>query len=222
MTILRSVSILLGSLILIGAALPASGGELHRGLGRSGEDWTEALGGTMPMPTNVVFVASANGFKQVPAVLTSGRAFFRARISMDGDALEYELHYDLEGPIQKAWLQIGQPGVSGEPAAKLCVETDAGDGTPICPSGNNGMVTGALMTEDLIPGAAAQGVTDIESLVGAMLGRIVYVNVFSNFYPEYGEVRGNIAALRTNNGGPGGPGGGSNDDWPGDEQVEPW
>ena len=201
-------------LVLALAALPAFGEEPSRGLGRSNDDWTGGYDTGGLVPNNLIFAASATGFSEVPAVMTPGRAWFRARVLPGGPVLEYELRWELEGPIKDAFLFIGQPGVNGGKALALCVEdvppVGVPNGAPPCPAGETGLVYGMLMPEDILPSAALQGVNGMEELVAAMIARITYVNVYSHLFPQHGEVRGEVAPLRLSHGG--GPGGiGSSD-----------
>ena len=204
----RTNVLTLGLLALALVVVPALGSEPLRGLERNNANWGGSPESGLPNPANMVFVASANGFSQVPAVLTPGRARFRARVSA-GPVIEYELRYQLGGPIKDAFLLIGQPGVNGGMAAALCVDEQPPGpgipgGAPPCPAGAEDVVTGTLMPEDILPTAALQGVNDMEHLIAAMISRITYVRVASHFYPG-GEVRGQVAPMRAGNGG--GPGG---------------
>jgi hypothetical protein len=204
----------LALLVLALAAVPAFGEETSRGLGRSNDDWIGGYETGVPISNNLIFAASATGFSVVPAVMTPGRAWFRARVLPSGSGLEYELTWELEGPIKDAFLFIGQPGVNGGKALALCVEelppVGVPNGAPLCPAGENGLVYGMLMPEDILPSAALQGVNGMEELIAAMIARITYVNVYSHVFPQSGEVRGEVAPLRLGNGG--GPGGiGSSD-----------
>ena len=209
MTTRRTDVFTLALLVLALAAVPAFGDEPSRGLERSNDEWTGGYETGAPLPSNLIFAASANGFSEVPAVLTPGRAWFRAKVLPAGPGFEYELRYQLAGPIKEAFLFIGQPGVNGGKAVALCVEdappVGVPNGAPPCPAGEAGLVYGMILPEDILPSAALQGVRGLDELVAAMIARITYVNVYSHFYPDYGEVRGEVAPLRVSNGG--GPGG---------------
>ena len=213
MTTRRTNVFTLALLVLALTAVPAFGDEPSRGLERSNDDWTGGYDTGLPVPMNLIFAASANGFSEVPAVLTPGRAWFRARV-LPGPVLEYELRYQLEGPIKDAFLFIGQRGANGGKAVALCVEdappVGVPNGAPPCPVGTDGLVYAMILPEDILPSAALQGVNGMEELIAAMLARITYVNVYSHVFPDHGEVRGEVAPLRLSHGG--GPGGiGSSD-----------
>ena len=197
----------LGLLVVGLAAATAVGADPLRGLGRAEDEVVGGFDDAVAQPTlNAVFVASANGFSQVPAVLTPGTAFFRARVTDGGNALEYELRYNLAGPLQQAYLHIGQTGANGAPAVPLCLPDQPGLGGPIpvCPVGNFGILNGVVFAEDILPAAARQGVHDMQTLFLAMRARITYVDVWSGLYADHGEVRGQVGPLSLNeHGGPG-------------------
>lgn len=196
-----------GVLVLGLAVVPALGAEHLRGMDREGGDWIEITLG-LP-PANAIFAASANGFAQVPAVLTHGRAFFRARVISGGSAIEYELRYDLAGSLRRVAMHIGQPGVNGAVAVNLCMPDAPGlTGTPTqpCPEGNIGTLDGLILEQDLMPQASGQGVVNLETLIAAMASRITYIDITTDRFAAQGEVRGQIAPLRlSGGGGPGGP-----------------
>jgi hypothetical protein len=211
MTMKRTHMLTLGLLVFALAVVPAFGDDLSRGLQRRTDDWVMGVDSGLPNPTNQLFVAAANGFSRVPSVLTPGRAWLRTRI-VPGPVVEYELIYQLEGPIKDAFLYIGQPGANGAKAAALCVQNPppgVSPGAPVCPPGAMNSVIGVILPEDLMPSAGAQGVHDLQQLAAAMVMRIVYFTVNTQIYPD-GEVRGQLAPIRLGDGG--GPGGIGGDD----------
>jgi hypothetical protein len=84
---------------------------------------------------------------------------FTARVSEDGDAIEYELSYaGLEGTTTNAaHIHIGQKDVAGGVIAFLC----GGGGKPACPA-TEGTVSGTITAADVV-GPAAQGIAAGES-----------------------------------------------------------
>ena len=136
------------------------------------------------------------GFEEPPAVSTTGRGEFRARISNDGDSIEYELSYrDLKGEVTQAHIHLGQKRVNGGIAVWLC-GTDAlpgPAGTPRCPV-PSGRVTGTITAEKVI-GPAGQGLAagEFDELVRAIRAGVTYANVHSTRNPG-GEIRGQIKA----------------------------
>lgn len=216
---MKRAAVLMLGLLVIGAAVPAHATEPLRGMGRSNAEWNDD-GQGLPS-SEAAFVASANGFAQVPAVLTDGRALFRAKAIDGGNAMEFELRFELDGPLERAMLHVGQQGVNGAPVVVLCMPEPPGSGggsTNICPDGNSGTFTGVILAEDVMPSAGDQGVHDLETLFAAMAMRITYVEIWSGLYQNHGEVRGQVAPLRLSDSGlPGGPGGSG----PDNQDVEP-
>ena len=136
------------------------------------------------------------GYEEVPSVSTVASAEFRARISDDDTALDYELSYaDLEGAVTQAHIHFGQRGVNGGISVWLCGNPGPGvvppAGTPACPP-PPATVTGTLTAANVV-GPAGQGIAagEFAELVAAIRAGKTYANVHSTKFPG-GEVRSQI------------------------------
>lgn len=131
------------------------------------------------------------GFQEVPAVSSTGKGLFTARL--DDASLQFELTYSgLEGNVQQAHIHLGQRSVNGGIMIFLCANPPITPppGTPPCPQ--SGTVTGTRMAGDVI-GPAGQGIAAgefAEVLRGIRSGN-TYVNVHTDKHPG-GEIRGQI------------------------------
>jgi len=135
------------------------------------------------------FEARLGGFQEVPAVSTTGRGLFHARLvkTPDGLALAFRLSYrDLEGRANRAHVHFGQRGVNGGVSAFLC----GGGGKPPCP--DSGPVTGTIAAADVM-GPEPQGIApgEFRELLRAMRSGVTYVNVHTSSFGD-GEIRGQI------------------------------
>jgi hypothetical protein len=134
------------------------------------------------------FKAKLDGFNEVPAVSSTGKGTFTAKVSRHRDAIEFRLTYEgLEGLSTAAHIHFGQPNVNGGVAAFLC----GGGGRPACPA-FEGTVEGVIALGDVI-GPAGQGIAPMEfsELLRALGDKAAYVNVHSDKHPS-GEIRGEI------------------------------
>jgi hypothetical protein len=132
--------------------------------------------------------AKLEGFNEVPAVSSTGKGTFTAKISRDRDSIEFKLTYEgLEGLSTAAHIHFGQKNVNGGVAAFLC----GGGGRPACPP-FGGTVEGTITFNDVI-GPSQQGIAPAEfaELLRAMRDKAAYVNVHSDKHPS-GEIRGEI------------------------------
>ncbi len=131
------------------------------------------------------FSAHLTGYQEVPAISTTGRGGFTARLK-NGE-IEYTLRYSgLEGTAQQAHIHFGQPRVNGGVIAWLC-----GDGgKPACPA--SGMVSGTIDASDIV-GPVDQGIAtgEFAEALRAMRHRVAYVNVHTDSFAS-GEIRGQI------------------------------
>jgi CHRD domain len=134
------------------------------------------------------------GYQEVPAVSTAGEGTFRARLSSDGDSIQYRLKYDdLSAAPTQAHIHFGQFSVNGGIAVFLCSNLPgAPAGTQPCPA--EGTVTGTITAANVGAGAAAQGLAagEFDELVAAIEAGVAYVNVHSSTFPG-GEIRGQLA-----------------------------
>ena len=95
---------------------------------------------------STVLHARLGGYDETPSVSSTGSGEFKARISRDGAAIDYELTYeDLEGnTILFAHIHLGQRHVAGGVAAFLC----GGGGKPACPQQPGGEIRGQIRDGD--------------------------------------------------------------------------
>ena len=148
--------------------------------------WTAAR--TIADPGGRQAKTKLNGWQEVPAVVSSGRGDFNARID-DSGTIVYTLQYEkLEGATTTmAHIHVGQPGVAGGVSAFLC----GGGGKPACPN-KAGVIAGVIVAAD-VAGPAAQGVDagELADLIGAIRNHSAYVNVHTDKFPN-GEIRGHL------------------------------
>ena len=134
------------------------------------------------------------GYEEVPAVSSTGSGEFRARIN--DSKIEYRLTYrGLEGDVTQAHIHFGNRSASGGISVFLCQrgQANAPAGTPECPAGRSGTVTGELEPADVI-GPAAQGIAgpaEWNELLRAIRAGVTYANVHSSLYPG-GEIRAQL------------------------------
>jgi hypothetical protein len=138
------------------------------------------------------------GFKEVPAVSTTGSAEFRAEIDKHDNAIDWELRYkDLEGEVQQAHIHFAQRGVNGAIVVFLCTNLGNGPaGTQVCPP-SPATLTGKIVAADMVNTAAGQGIAagEFDELLRAIRAGKTYVNVHSAIWPG-GEIRGQIGPGR--------------------------
>ena len=130
--------------------------------------------------------AQLNGYKEVPAISTTGGGRFEAEIG--NSEVSYTLRYhDLEGgDVLFAHIHFGRPATNGDVIAFLC----GGGDKPACPA--SGTVQGVIGASDVI-GPEDQGIApgEFQELVRAIRRNAAYVNVHTEAFPT-GEVRGNV------------------------------
>ena len=103
-----------------------------------------------------------------------------------------------ETTILQAHLHFSREGTNGAIVAFLCATEDVPapipPGTPRCPDGAGGIVTGTIEPDDVgNAGSAAQGIEpgEFDEFVKALRADAIYVNVHSRqFVP--GEIRGQV------------------------------
>jgi hypothetical protein len=138
------------------------------------------------------FVASLNGYEEVPPVSTEGRGSFRARLTEDGIAWTLRYSAVEGGAVQQAHIHFGQRAVNGGVSAFLCSSLpNAPAGVQACPNGS-ARLRGTIRAGDVV-GPATQGIApgELRELVRAMRAGVTYANVHSTTYPA-GEIRGQV------------------------------
>ena len=140
-----------------------------------------------------VFMATLDGYQEVPTLSVAGTGTFRADLAVTGESLSYRLSYsDLTGPALFAHIHLGRPAIAGGVIAFLCDSTEgAPPGVPDCP-GAGGTVTGTIEPDNVV-GPAAQGIApgEFDELVAALQAGATYANVHSDLF-QPGEIRGQI------------------------------
>ena len=139
--------------------------------------------------------ATLRSYSEVPAVSSVARGRFKAWLDTASNSIRYELTYSgLEAPVRMAHIHFGQRGVNGGIMLWLCQTTNFADptnGSPTCPQ--SGTVSGTLFANNVVGGAAAQGVAAAEfaEFVAAIRAGASYVNVHTDKFPG-GEIRGQL------------------------------
>jgi CHRD domain len=132
------------------------------------------------------FIASLNGYLEVPSISTTARGSFFAEVR--GSTIRYRLTFrDLGSDSLFAHIHFARPDVIGGVSAFLC----GGGDKPVCPL-RGGTVNGVIDAADVV-GPADKGIAggELAELLRAMRNGATYVNVHSQTYPP-GEIRGNI------------------------------
>lgn len=141
--------------------------------------------------------ATLSGFEEPPAISSTGRGRFEARISRDEESFDYKLSYrDLVGTVTQSHIHVGLPGINGGIAIWLCqtaaVTVPAGAGiVPPCPM-PGGTVEGTVTAAQVL-GPAAQffPAGEMGEVLRAIRSGAAYVNVHSSRNLG-GEIRGQI------------------------------
>jgi hypothetical protein len=135
------------------------------------------------------FKARLTGFQEVPAISSTGRGEFTARIR--GEEVDWALSYEgLEGTTTSAaHIHLGQKDVNGGVSVFFC----GGATTPAC-TNPSGSFSGTFGAADVL-GPAGQGIAagEIAELIRAIRAGKTYANVHTNKHPG-GEIRGQVRA----------------------------
>lgn len=141
------------------------------------------------------FKARMNGYQENPAISTTGRGTFTARIDDEAKEIHYTLTYSgIEGGTAvAAHIHLGDRHTNGGVSAFLC----SGGDKPACPA-TEGTVSGVIDAADVM-GPAGQGIDagEFDELVRAMRAGVTYANVHSAPRWPGGEVRGQIRSDRS-------------------------
>jgi len=175
----------------IAAALVAAGALATGGAGVAAGGHDDDDNGRHPNAK--AFHAKLSGYQEVPAISTTGRGSFRARLSGDGTEVRWRLSYrGLETPVQQAHVHFGQEDVNGGVSAFLCGNLP---GTPAgvqaCPP-SPATIAGTIGADDVV-GPVEQGIEprELGELLAAMRAGVTYANVHTDAFPN-GEIRGQI------------------------------
>ncbi len=133
------------------------------------------------------------GYREVPAISSTGTGSFRGRIHDDGQSLAWRLRYDgLEGAVQQAHIHFAQKSVNGAIVVFLCTNLGNGPaGTAPCPP--SGTVEGVATADTMVNTGAPQGLAagEFAELLKAIRKGVTYVNVHTDKHPT-GEIRGQV------------------------------
>ncbi len=147
--------------------------------------WGLATGGLRAAETHK---ATLDGYREVPAVSTTGEGSLVLKVANNEASMDYTLTYsNLEGATTlAAHIHLGQKDVNGAVSAFLC-----GGPTPPCPP-TGGTVSGTITATDVI-GPTSQGIApgELAELLRAIRTGNTYANVHTASHPG-GEIRGQI------------------------------
>lgn len=136
------------------------------------------------------FRARLTGFQEAPsAISTAASGQFRAKLSADGGALEFEMEYEgLQADALFSHVHLGPVHQSGGIMFFIC---GGGSKPTPCPL-RAGTVSGTVTQADVI-GPTGQGISagEFAEALRAMRSGAAYVNVHSTLFPG-GEIRGQI------------------------------
>ncbi len=138
------------------------------------------------------------GYEENPDISTVATGEFSARLSKDGNSLEYELSYSgLEGTVTQAHVHFGKRAINGGVSFFLCgtAAIPGPPGTPACPT-PGGTVEGEIEAADVLGPNSAPFIQGIEpgafnEILAAMRAGSAYANVHSTKWPG-GEIRAQI------------------------------
>jgi hypothetical protein len=140
--------------------------------------------------------ASLIGYSEVPAVSSKADGEFEARVSADGNSVDYTLAWEgLQADVLMAHIHFAQKSVNGPIIVWLCgTTTQPGPaGTQTCP-GRSGVIHGTFTSANVLASPSTQQLPagDLADLIAAMRAGAAYVNVHSTVSPG-GEIRGQIS-----------------------------
>jgi hypothetical protein len=140
--------------------------------------------------------ARLTGYEEVPALSTTGKAKFVARINRDETEIEWRLSYeDMEAPVTQAHIHFNARALNGPVVVFFC--TNAGNGpagTQLCPD-QPATIEGTIRAADVLGNAAGVGLEagNLAELIDAIRAGATYANVHTTLRPA-GETRGQIVA----------------------------
>jgi hypothetical protein len=140
------------------------------------------------------------GYQETAVTInTTGSGEFKARISPDGTAIDYELTYrDLSSAITQSHIHFGRPAITGGIVLFLCTNLGNAPATvPVpqaCPTTNPATITGTLTAANVIA-VPAQGIdagaAGFAEMLQAIRAGAAYVNVHTTSHPS-GEIRARL------------------------------
>ena len=138
--------------------------------------------------------AKLEGFQEVPAVSSTGHAFFSAVVDTKANTITWHLKFDgIEGGhTLQSHVHFGQLSVNGGVSFFLCSNLGNGPaGTQACPDVSGDL--NGVITPDLIVGPNGQGIEpgSFAEIVAAMRDGTAYANIHSDRW-QGGEIRGQL------------------------------
>jgi len=151
------------------------------------------------------YVAQLNGFEEIGAlnnatgaILSGGTGHLVLNVNKNGTAATYTLTYSgLGTDVAQAHIHFGKIHVAGGIMVFLCTNLGNGPaGTPACPNGPGGTVTGTLTAASVRP-IASQNVAagDFGAVLAALRSNTAYANIHTVQFGA-GEIRGQVVVPR--------------------------
>jgi hypothetical protein len=140
------------------------------------------------------------GYQETAATInTTGSGEFKARISHDGTAIDYELTFrDLSSAITQSHIHFGRPAITGGIVLFLCTNLgNAPTTVPVpqaCPTTNPATITGTLTAANVVavPGQGIDaGAAGFAEMLQAIRHGAAYVNIHTTNHPS-GEIRARL------------------------------
>jgi len=153
------------------------------------------------------------GYNETPSTINStGSADFKARISADGTAIDYEMTYqNLSSTVLQSHIHFGRPALTGGIVLFLCTNLGNAPATvptpQACPETSPATISGTLTAANVIPLAVTcptpttcsgqaidSGATGFAEMVKAIRHGAAYVNIHTTNHPS-GEIRAPLGPL---------------------------
>jgi len=139
------------------------------------------------------------GYEETTATInTTGSGEFRARISQDGTAIDYELTYqNLSSAPTQSHIHFGRPALTGGIVLYLCTNLTPPTGVPVpqaCPTTSPATISGTLTAADVVPQPTQgidSGAAGFAEMITAIHHGAAYVNVHTTNHPS-GEIRARL------------------------------
>jgi CHRD domain len=140
------------------------------------------------------------GYEEIPTLSTPASGEFKARISPDETAINYELSYDIRetdpnvNRVTQAHIHLGARAFNGGISVYLCTNLPPPAGVPVpppCPN-TSGKVSGTLTAANVL-GPVDQGIAagEFNEFVKAIRAGVTYANVHTSRFPG-GEFRAQL------------------------------
>lgn len=142
------------------------------------------------------FRAGLTGWEEVPSVSTGGSGELNMVLAGDSLSINYTLNYSgLSGAPAQAHIHFAQPSVNGPIIIWLCGTTalPGPAGTPACPTGTSGSVSGTITSNTVLASPATQQLAagDLQRAIRLLRNGSGYANIHTANSPG-GEIRGQI------------------------------